>query len=250
MSIITEVKERFRNILDDNNLLDQKVVIEAQGLSSEEAIGNPERDDFPLVAGEEVMIQAEFMGSCGQAFTDHPCHFKGDLREIMELPFNSNYQCAIFIAAVNAVLRSLDIAEKTIHCRDEEPKQCAGEISAWIQEELLGVERIGIIGYQPAIVAECSQVFGSEKIMLTDLNPDSIGSTKTGIRVWNGKECNEPLVREADLVLATGSSVVNGTIDELLTFFDRYLTEYYFFGNTIAGTAALLDLPRICFYGH
>jgi len=42
----------------------------AAALSPEEAIGNPEDRDYPLIVGKERLMQAEFRGALGQAFTD------------------------------------------------------------------------------------------------------------------------------------------------------------------------------------
>jgi hypothetical protein len=65
-----ELRERTRNLLKDKDLLDQKVHIRARALSVEEAICNPESDDFPLQKGKERLMQADFCDSPGQAFTD------------------------------------------------------------------------------------------------------------------------------------------------------------------------------------
>ncbi|MBM7622510.1 Rossmann-like domain-containing protein [Sporohalobacter salinus] len=250
MEVITKAKQKFKDILNNNNLFNKDITIRARGLSSKEAIGNPERNDFPLMVGKEVMIQAEFREDFGQAFTDHPSDFTGDLQEIMELSLDNNHHRALFIATVNAVLRSLKLTRKTIHCKDEEPSECAAEMLEWLQENCAKTEKIGIIGYHPAIVKESSLVVGPENIRVSDLNQERIGENKFGIEIWNGNERNEELIKETDLILATGSSVVNDTIDDLLYLFDRYTKDYYFFGNTIAGVATLLDLPRLCFCGR
>ncbi|GAI33155.1 unnamed protein product, partial [marine sediment metagenome] len=61
-----------------------KVAIKtARTLTPQEVIGKPERDDFPLLKGKEVMLQADFKGSLGQAFTDMPGNYSGSLREIL-----------------------------------------------------------------------------------------------------------------------------------------------------------------------
>ena len=46
------------------------VKVKARTLSTEEAIGNPEADDFPLQKGKERLMQAQFGRGLGQAFTD------------------------------------------------------------------------------------------------------------------------------------------------------------------------------------
>jgi len=83
-----------------------------------------------------------------------------------------------------------------------------------------------------------------------DLDPDNIGSTKSGIEIWDGQTDLPRLVEWSEVGLVTGSSVVNGTIDEIIRFFKDDNQPLVFFGNTISGTAALLDLDRLCPFGR
>ena len=50
------------------NELNDEVVVSSP-LSSREAIGELDRDDFPLLRGKEVLMQAAYRGAAGQAFT-------------------------------------------------------------------------------------------------------------------------------------------------------------------------------------
>ncbi|RLG27572.1 hypothetical protein DRO03_11880 [Methanosarcinales archaeon] len=45
------IREKFERIVAENNLLDETVVIRAKPLTPEEAIGNPESEDFPILKG-------------------------------------------------------------------------------------------------------------------------------------------------------------------------------------------------------
>ncbi len=250
MGVLARAKEKFKEIIMENKLLNQDIMISARGLSSEEAIGNPKRDDFPLLTGKEVMIQAEFNGNYGQAFTDHPGNFQGDLQEIIDLPLENNYQRGLLLATINAVLRSLALAEKTIHCKNEEPELCAREMAKWIYDNLNNIDKIGIIGYQPAILEACTKFFGAKQLMITDLNQKKIATKSFGVEVWDGSKYNQRLIQEADLILFTGSSIINGSIDGLLKMISDYQKNYFIFGNTISGVASLLELPQLCFYGR
>ena len=58
------------------------------------------------------------------------------------------------------------------------------------------------------------------------------------------------LVKWAEVGLVTGSSIVNGTIDKIIRRFKDNGKPLVFFGNTISGTAALLDLDRLCPFGR
>lgn len=249
MKLIEKARKKFEELITQNEIRKDELTITARGLSSKEAIGNPDRDDFPLLKGNEVMIQAEYNGSFGQAFTDHPGNFRGKLAEVLDFDLKDNYYRALFIAALNAVLKDLNLAEKTVHCRDQEPTKCAEDIIEYIQQEE-DFKKLGIIGYQPAITAAAAADLGADKVVLTDLNSDLIGQRRDGVKVLDGSKDTEKLIKESDLILATGSSMINGTIDQITDLFNKHNKNYYFFGNTIAGAAVLLDLPRLCFYGH
>ena len=58
--VLTELRKRFSDVCKSHNLLSESVRVKARVLSSEEAIGNPEADDFPLQKGKERLMQAEF----------------------------------------------------------------------------------------------------------------------------------------------------------------------------------------------
>ena len=89
----------------DNNLLGEKVSIHGKVLSAEEAIGKPQRQDFPLIKGKEKLLQAEFRGAFGQAFTDSPASFEGALRDFLEMPQETKILKAAYSAVINAVMR-------------------------------------------------------------------------------------------------------------------------------------------------
>ncbi|MFP4687843.1 MAG: Rossmann-like domain-containing protein [bacterium] len=251
MEILEEALHSFEKIIDRNNLQRGKIKIEARGLSPEEAIGQPGREDFPLAEGNEVMIQAEFCASIGQAFTDHPGNYEGSLAELLELPADSNYHRALKIAAMNAVLGQLKLIDRTVHCRNQGPQKCAEQIVDWLKTNHPELKKLLIIGYQPAIVEECLRYYGSDVVDVTDLAAERIGRRLTdGAVIKNGHKKNENLIGGADFVMATGSTVANNTISELLTLFKKHKTDFTFFGNTIAAVAYLLALPRLCFEGQ
>jgi hypothetical protein len=104
--ILEEAKRRFVVGLDlwckernDRNELNDEVVV-GSPLSSREAIGELDRDDFPLLRGKEVLMQAVYRGSAGQAFTSVSGSFKGTLgagaapyRELQACRLDLNYEC-------------------------------------------------------------------------------------------------------------------------------------------------------------
>jgi len=99
-------------------------VLSARPLTAEEAIGTPKRGDYPILKGKEFMLVATFHGYRGQAFTDMPGNFTWTLGDVLALPLRNNFERAVLIASLNAVLRSLKRIEKIVHCRDAEPGRC------------------------------------------------------------------------------------------------------------------------------
>lgn len=236
--IFKMLQQRLREIADENGLSEQKVEITCSVLTTEEAIGKPERSDFPLQKGKEKLMQASCGDSCGQAFTDMPNNYAGKVGELTTMPLNTNYERAVFISGLNAVLRELGMTDHTIHCKNDGPRQCSVEIGALIAREY-GHPRIAMFGLQPAIAEALSQQF---QLRLFDLDPENIGQTKFGLVIESG-ECDlDEIESWADLFLVTGSTLCNGSILEFLPLRKPVV----FFGTTIAGAAPLLGLKRIC----
>jgi hypothetical protein len=150
---------------------------------------------------------------------------------------------------MNAVLRALGQVTGTNHCCDEDPVNCGPEIAGQL-EARFGSKRFGLVGLQPAILKALVNHFTREGVRVVDLNPDNIGSPKYGIEVWDGQNDLLRLVEWSEVGLITGSSIVNGTIDEIIKRFKGYGKPTVFFGNTISGVAALLDLDRLCPFGR
>jgi uncharacterized protein (DUF4213/DUF364 family) len=249
ISILLQSKERFKAIAKARELIDADVSVLVKTLSPEEAIGQPGRRDFPIVVGKERVIEAEFDGAKAHAFTDSPKEFIGKVNEVMNLPLITNGQRAIFIATMNAVLKHLNIIRATLHCRDNEPEQCAKEIAQFIRERY-GVKKVGLVGLNPAILESLSNTFGAENVKITDLNRQNIGTMKYGVEVWDGGAMTEKLVNNSDLVLMTGTTFVNGTFDAILDYVRHFNKEYLIYGVTSAGICELMALNRICPYGR
>ncbi len=68
--IYTRLKNSLQQEINKNDLSGTNIDITCRALSSKEAIGTPDHDDYPIVKGREVMIEATFKGASGQAFTD------------------------------------------------------------------------------------------------------------------------------------------------------------------------------------
>lgn len=211
-------------------------VVSARPLSPEEAIGKPDRTDFPILKGKEVMVEAVFKGSRAHAFTDRPGNFEGSMQEILDLELRDNLERAVFIASFNAVLRHFGRVDHTIHCRDREPGTCAEQLPDFIRERF-GAPKIAFIGFQPAMIQTLASIFS---LRVVDLDRDNIGANRFGL-VIEGPEKTEEVLAWGDIVVATGSTCVNGTLPSFLGE-----KPVVFYGVTGAGPAALHGHLRYC----
>lgn len=237
------LKERFRQVLTAHHIENEEVTILCRALTPEEAIGKTKRQDFPIITGKDIMIEADFRCSKGQAFTDAPATFSGTLSEILAGDLVNDAQArGLFIATVNAVMGHLGLCCGTVHCRGDGPESCARNLLDFLRTHYAARSRIALIGYQPAML---EMLAGSEFcVRVLDLNPANIGQTRYGIMVEHGIDAYEDVVSGgADLILCTGSTVCNGSIVNYL----ELDTQVLFFGTTLAGAAVLMDLKRVCF---
>ncbi len=240
--ILDLAKEKVLERLGKEGLLNDKILLEAKVLSAFEAIGNPEEYDFPLLKGKEKIVEANFNDHLGHAFTDMYGGFYGRLDEVFAMDAANNYRRSLQVATINALARYWKLAEDTVHCKDKQPKICARKCVAFMKKNYPTVKKIAIIGYQPALIDAFSKRY---ELQVLDLDKDNIGEKRFGQIILDGKECFRGAVAWAQLVLATGTTVVNGTIDEILKAAGK--EKVIFYGVTISGTAALLGLNRICF---
>jgi len=248
-SILFQSKQKFEKIAKENNLLDANVSVFVKTLSPEEAIGNPGRRDFPIVTGRERVVEASFQDSHAHAFTDSPKEFIGKLGDVISLPLEGNGQRAIFIATMNAVLKHLGIIDTTLHCKDEEPEKCAKEIASHVKHKP-GSKTVGLIGLNPAIAEALIDEFGPENVRINDLDPKNIDTLKFGVKIGDGNNMTEKLVKESDVVILTGTTLVNDTFEGIWKFIRQYGKDYLVFGVTSSGICQLTGLNRICPYGR
>lgn len=140
---------------------------------------------------------------------------------------------------MNAVMAKLGLVEHAVHCRTEEPENCAREILEIVKRDYKD-KKIALIGYQPSILEALSKDF---TVRVLDLNPKNVGQIRYGIEVEHGIDDYKEVVLDwADVVLCTGSTLCNGTIVQYFDIGKKVI----FFGITVAGAAKLLGLNRLC----
>ncbi|AEF95885.1 Rossmann-like domain-containing protein [Methanotorris igneus] len=222
-------------------ILNKTVVIKT--LAPKEAIGNVDREDYPIIKGKEIMIEADIEGKRGQAFTSYPINTKGTLKEFIEKIKGDERDRAIAIASINAGMNYLGLLDRCVHCKDDKPKECGKRLALKILREFGGDAIVAHIGFQPGHIEATSKLF---KVYITDLNPENIGKEKFGTVVLDGKECNDKIIKKSDIALITGSTIVNGTFWELLKTCEKYDTIPIIYGVTVQGVAKLLGMDVYC----
>lgn len=233
------LQETLVQLIEKTGLADQRIQVSARTLTPVEAIGDPERKDFPLIKGREVMLEARLNQAIGQAFTDMPAKFEGLLKEVCELQLSDNAERGVFIATLNAVLRYLGWVDKTIHCKNEEPEECAKNLPQHVMQ-YVKKPRIAFIGLQPAMVDHLSRDF---PIRVTDIDEHNVGSEKYGILIESIDKTAE-IIDWSNIVLATGSTVINNTYRSLLRN-----KPVIFYGVSITGVAHLTNCGHFCYCG-
>ncbi len=247
--ILLESKHKFLEIARKNRLDDVRVSVLVKTLTPEEAIGEPGRRDFPIILGKERVVEAEVLGARAHAFTDSPGEFVGDLKGVLHLPLTSNRERSIYVATLNATFKYLNLIENTIHCKDEDPERCGKEIASQLLKRW-GKVRVGFIGLNPAIAENLTETFGMENVRITDLNKQNVNSFKYGVKVWDGNEMTEELIKQSDVILITGTTIVNGTFDPIMRGVQNDRKDYLIYGVTGAGICQLMGLNRICPYSR
>lgn len=244
-SLLVRGRRSFAGLVKDAGLAEAAITVTARTLSTEEAIGRPVYDDLPLLRGREVMIEAEFRGAKGHAFTSAPSSWSGTLNDLLALPLDRARERALLNAAMSAVLRSLGAIDRTVHCRSEDIARCGAEMAARLRQEF-GLIPVGLVGYQPGLAAGLVDQFGADDVRITDLLQENVRRTVHGVEIWDGAVRTKELVRRSQLILATGSTAANGTLDQLAELTASVGVSFIVYGVTAAAVCHLCGLRRLC----
>lgn len=238
-NFFNRLQKEFALLVDESKLRQAEVKVKAGLLSPEDAIGATKRQDYVLLKGKERLLQAVVMGSKGQAFTSAQGDFAGTLEDVLSLPLTDDFQRAVYIATLNAVVCHTGKVDNNIHCRNEGPEQCALQAVEYFQKNY-GRPRILMIGYQPALAEALHKAFSSVTVL--DLDPANIGQTKNGVLIRSGDTGLAEYIAGSDVIFSTGSTICNATID---TLYDTAIP-LVLFGTTGSGAASLLGITRFC----
>jgi hypothetical protein len=243
-ALIDHYRDKLIRLIGGRQFDNAAVSVNVKPLTPEEAIGSPSRKDYPILEGQERIIEAEVLGTRGQAFTDAPSDFSGRLRDVLELPLNTNSNRAVFLATTNALLHSLAEVDGVLHCKDDEPQRCAADIALAARQR--GTRRVGLIGLNPSFAEALVGEFGADAVHITDLNPKNLGTRKFGVTIWDGRTQTRELIQFSDLVIVTGTTLVNGTFDGICSLAIQEQKPVIVFGISAAGFCKLMSVERWC----
>jgi hypothetical protein len=243
--VLEQTRVRFKEIAQDKKLLGKNVVVLARPLTPEEAIGTPGRRDFPIITGKERIIEATFLNAKGHAFTDSAREFSGTLAEVVGLELTSNQNRAIYVSTLNAFLSHTGLASQTVHCKDDDPEECGAKIAQHVRQ-CYGKVDVGLIGLNPAIADHLVQVFGSDRVCISDRYQDNIGKERFGVEVWDGSSRTADVIDKSDVILFTGTTLQNGTFDDIWARIRAQGKQGIVYGVTAAGVCALTGIERLC----
>jgi uncharacterized protein (DUF4213/DUF364 family) len=82
------------------------------------------------------------------------------------------------------------------------------------------------------------------------MNPKNIGQNKAGVIIWDGKTQTQEMIDWCDIIFATGSTIANGSFDDINERVKKAGKKLVLFGITGAAVCAITGIDRICPYGH
>ncbi|MBP7766544.1 MAG: hypothetical protein KA113_15260 [Syntrophaceae bacterium] len=237
--ILDQARAKLKKLTDARRIDDEQITVTCKALSPEEAIGNPLHEDYPIQLGKERIIEAEFLGKKGQAFSDAYFNYKGSVKDILSLSLDTNARRAIFVASLNAILAGLGEMPEALHCKNDDLMRCGDFFAGYVDGLPAGAQKILLVGLQPRLL---EALVTRKQVRVCDLNPDNIGAVKYGVTI-DGPEQFAGSASWADAVFATGSTAVNGTLQGIVAA----SPDTVFYGVTITGVARLTGLRQFCY---
>ncbi|OYT40363.1 MAG: hypothetical protein B6U89_02315 [Desulfurococcales archaeon ex4484_58] len=202
--------------------------------------------EYAIARGKEYMMECRLYNKKAHVFTSSPYIGAMNISRILDLKLDSILNRTIFYCTLNVVLRYLGLIDKTIHCRGDTPVKCAREMMRYIVEKY-GGEKLLVIGYQPAIVREATRTY--RRVYVTDMDPSNIGRRIGDVEIMDHTR-NIELISSVDIVLATGSTVINSTLWPIYEAVNEAGNKLILYGVTGAGVSYVMGIERLCMYGE
>lgn len=228
-------KQSFKDILETRHIQNDTVYVQA-----ERPVDSGSKD----LDGKEIKMIGEYKGAtgeCSTSFVGFASGYTGTLEEVLALDIeNDPHARSVYIAAVNAVMNKLELADDCVSCMAGDKQRCAEHIVRQYTKNN-GKVNVLLVGYQEQMLAALAERF---PVRVLDLDKDNIGKTFFGVTIEHGIEAFSDAASWAEVILCTGSALSNGTI---VKYFNLPKDVMYY-GTTVAGIARMFGLRRMCPY--
>lgn len=235
----------FRKLVDEKGIREENILSGGDRNMLNYRTVSPEwfmlpSEDYSIAKGEEKIMECTFKNSKAQVFTPIPTNTSLKLSEVLKLNLQNIASRSLFYCALNAVMRHYGLISGTVHCRKDSPLECAKLLA----EKLRNIrgKKILLIGYQPAFAQKLSENFD---LFITDMNPKNINRKVQNTKILSHLE-NFKLIPEVDMVLVTGSSLINGTFWDLYECAVENKKQFISYGISVAGASKILGIERHC----
>jgi len=229
---LENLRQQARRVAEEHHLLDDPVTVGAATDNSGRLV-RPEGE-------REVMLEAQFRGERGLAFTADPASFSGRLAELLGLPLDSDQSRALVLAGAKSVLRYL---ERRGAGPPDRVTLCAAEIAEAIAREF-GRAKVGVVGYDSSVVDACVELVSAERVRIADPNPAQVGRERQGVVVVALDGFTDDLFDWADVVIITGESGDRAMAAQWLALADQHGTATIMYNSLGSGRAYFEGLRR------
>ncbi len=213
MIYIDDAVKHFIQSIINEYMIDPREEVICEAISGKDL--DLPSNEYVLIRGSEILLTCKFKGEAGQVFTVSPKGYKGKVKDIINLDLSSIYYRSIFYAFSNALLKSLGLINKSIHCEKDDPIKCSKLLVEYLIEKYGSSKKVLHIGYQPGHVSELYK-FYRENLLITDLRSDTVWRIKNHRLVYDGL-FNNIYIGVSDIVLVTASSITNSSFWSILS---------------------------------
>ena len=242
MSLIEEAVLKINPLVKKHNLLNEKIEIIVD-----------KSYDGTCLDGKEVRVDVSFLNKKTEVFTDEPSSFSGALKDILNLPLNTNKNRALVAGAINGVMKHLNMVDGSLCDRERFSSLCAEEMADRLYKRWGDNLTIALIGFQNDIAEALVDKFSKNNIEITDLDKDNLGKSVKGVEIKDGRQWTAKAVEKNFLALVSATTIINNTAEDILDLSkkDNKSRIVIFYGTSISGVASLLGyLRRLCLKSH
>jgi len=200
-------------------------------------------EEYALVRGPEILLTCYIDDFAGQVFTVAPRSYTGRLLEILKMNLDNVFYRGIFYATINALVRYLGLLDKSCHCTNGYPELCGRELARFIIKSYGTSIRVLHAGYHPGHIVHLYNLL-KDNILITDLSLENIWNVKYNRMIYDGMY-NDIFLNHVDLVLITGSSIINRTFWRMIHSSILSNKEVIVYGISATGAIILLKKEKI-----